>query len=316
MLIIDGVKYRLWTPINEEKEFHPLVKEYSKEIFGQNTIYFDIKTTLKSVSGIGSIPDAYAISLSKPNEWYVIENELSSHSIYDHVVKQLTKFINGLENQNTRSQIIDILYQAITEDIVLKAKVKKIIDTEDIYHFLTKLLSLPPRIVIVIDEKKPELEEATQVLKYHTDIVEFKTYTRENAPNIRAHLFEPLHGEQPLIRKGKEGSGAEFLPHKIGEITSQPEYSLPILESLIEFGGTAKALDIMAKVHEKMKNILKEKDFQTLSSGAIRWRNQTEWERNNLKESGYIKKGSPRGIWEITDDGRKFYENKKANKKE
>jgi hypothetical protein len=35
MLIIDGVKYQLWTPTNEEKEFHPLVKEYSKEIFGK-----------------------------------------------------------------------------------------------------------------------------------------------------------------------------------------------------------------------------------------------------------------------------------------
>jgi len=27
MLIVDGVKYKLWTPKDEEKEFHPLVKD-------------------------------------------------------------------------------------------------------------------------------------------------------------------------------------------------------------------------------------------------------------------------------------------------
>jgi len=33
MLIIDGVRYQLWTPMNEEKEFHPLVRENANEIF-------------------------------------------------------------------------------------------------------------------------------------------------------------------------------------------------------------------------------------------------------------------------------------------
>lgn len=41
-LIIDGVKYKLWTPKHEEKEFHPMIKEHSKEIFGEKSLYFDI----------------------------------------------------------------------------------------------------------------------------------------------------------------------------------------------------------------------------------------------------------------------------------
>lgn len=69
-----------------------MVRAHAEAIFGKDTIYFDIKPVLKSTSGIGSIPDAYVIKLSKPGEWYVIENELATHSIYDHVVKQLTKF--------------------------------------------------------------------------------------------------------------------------------------------------------------------------------------------------------------------------------
>jgi predicted transport protein len=192
MIIIDGVKYNLWTPKDEEKEFHPIVKEHFKEIFGENSLYFDVRHILKSASGIGSIPDAYVISLSKPFEWYVVENELSSHSVYDHIVNQLTRFINGIKNQDARNRILDMLYDEINKDGILKATVKKHIDTDDMYLFLSRLLSTPPRIVVIIDHKTHETEEACQSLNIK-DIVEFKTYTRENAQNIRAHFFEPLN---------------------------------------------------------------------------------------------------------------------------
>ena len=80
MLLLDGVRYFLWTPQNEENEFHPMIIEHSKDIFGEDTLYFDIKKKLKSKSGIGSIPDAYLIN-PKTSSWSIIENELSSHSI-------------------------------------------------------------------------------------------------------------------------------------------------------------------------------------------------------------------------------------------
>ena len=35
MLLIDCVKYKLWTPKDEEKESHPMIKEHSEEIFGE-----------------------------------------------------------------------------------------------------------------------------------------------------------------------------------------------------------------------------------------------------------------------------------------
>jgi hypothetical protein len=219
-----------------------------------------------------------------------------THPIFSHVIQQLTKFINGLENQNARSKILSLLYQEINKDAILKAKVKKLIDSEDIHHFLSQLLSTPPQIVI-INEKIPELKKATQVLKYSTDIVEFKTYVRENAENIRAHIFEPLYNNKVLAKPKRDEPIIISPPLKPREITSQPEYALPILESLIEFGGTAKAPDVINRVYEKMKSKLKEKDYQILSTGTIRWKNQIQWQRNNMKDEGYIKKGSPIGIW-------------------
>ncbi|HVP92568.1 MAG TPA: hypothetical protein VMS94_02365 [Acidobacteriota bacterium] len=213
ILLLDNAKYKLWTPKDEIKDFHPMIREHSKEIFGENTLYFDVKHILKTSSGIGSIPDAYVIDLSKIQTWYVVENELSVHPIYDHIVKQLTKFINGIENQNARNQIVDMLYDEIGKDTVLRATVEKITRSTDLYRFLSKLVSKPPRIVVIIDKKTSEVEEACRVLKCQTDIVEFNTFVRENAESVHAHLFEPLSlGIAAPPTSGRERSSGKPKP--------------------------------------------------------------------------------------------------------
>jgi len=213
MLLVDGTKYKLWTPKDEEKDFHPMIRAHSKEIFGEKSLYFDVKHVLKSKSGIGSIPDAYAITLSKPYQWYVVENELSTHPIYDHVIKQFTKFINGIRNESARNKILDTMYNQITKDKVLRATVEKLIGSTDIYHFLSKLISRPPRIVVFIDRKTKEVEEACQILKHQTFIREFKTFIREDAPNVRAHLFEPLYVLEESAERGAKRRKRETPEH-------------------------------------------------------------------------------------------------------
>jgi hypothetical protein len=226
MLIIDGVRYRLWTPKDEEKEFHPLVRKCSKDIFGEDSLYFNIKQILRSLSGIGSIPDAFVISLSR-SEWYVVENELSSHPVYDHIVNQLTRFINGIKKQDTRSNIVDALYKETEKDPVLKATIEKEIRPKEIYHFLSKLLSEEPRIVIIIDEKSEKVEEAFRAFKYHADVIEFKTFVREDAPSVRAHIFEPLFtaGGVAKIEKREERKSKrwtyELLRERINDISKE-----------------------------------------------------------------------------------------------
>ena len=58
MLVIDGIKYKLWTPEDEENEFHPMIREHSKEIFGEHSLYFDVQHRLRykleSKAGIAS----------------------------------------------------------------------------------------------------------------------------------------------------------------------------------------------------------------------------------------------------------------------
>ena len=65
MLVIDGIKYKLWIPKDEEKEFHPLIKEHSKGIFGENSLYLPIEKKLVSKAGRGVMPDGFAITFSE-----------------------------------------------------------------------------------------------------------------------------------------------------------------------------------------------------------------------------------------------------------
>ncbi|MGC8769605.1 winged helix-turn-helix domain-containing protein, partial [Calditerrivibrio sp.] len=81
-----------------------------------------------------------------------------------------------------------------------------------------------------------------------------------------------------------------------------------ILESLIELGGKAKVESVLNLVHMKMKNTLNEYDYQSLSSGSKRWKNTAQWARNTMVNEGLLASNSPWGIWEITEKGRKFYE--------
>jgi hypothetical protein len=304
MLIIDGARYRLYIP-KEEKKLEEMIIEHSKDIFGNDSIYFDKRHKLKSVSGVVSIPDGYALSLSKPFRWYIVEGELSSHPLHDHITSQLNKFYTGIKNLSTQRELIDALYDEIDGDKVLRAYVETMIGSREIKGYLLDLISKQPGIVVIIEEMGEKVREACDGLKTAPIIREFKTFVREDAPNVHAHLFEPLD-EQGIVEKPKR------IRARKGEITSQDRYTLPILGTLIEMGGAGTITDVLEGVFKKMKDILTPKDLEKLSSGiSTRWANKAQWERQRLKTEGYLKPDSYRGTWEITEKGRKLYQDLK-----
>lgn len=179
MLLIDGVRYRLWTPKDEEKQFHPMIKEHSKEIFGSDSLYFDIRQTLRTKSGIGSIPDAYVVTLSKPCQWYIVENELAVHPVYQHVVPQISKFISGINNLVSQKEVMDALFTEIIRDKVKKAEVEKMVQPKEIHEFLSDLIAKPPKIAVLIDEITDEVKEAIVALKRHSLFLATSARARE-----------------------------------------------------------------------------------------------------------------------------------------
>jgi hypothetical protein len=63
-----------------------------------------------------------------------------------------------------------------------------------------------------------------------------------------------------------------------------------------------------------MKDILKEYDYKPFPSDPQdSWKNTVRLVRLTMVKKGLLAKGSPRGIWEITERGRKFYEENKQS---
>ena len=203
MLLKDGVKYVLHS-YGSEEELENMVTEHYREIFGKNSLYFD-KETMRTRAGVQARNDGIIISLDE-NEWFILEVELSTHSLYDHIVPQITKFSNAYRSHETRKKITGFLYQAIKRDPTKTATIRSK-EIEDEYKSLTDLIDSPPTIAIVIDSKPKELDEVCDILPFSTKIIEFKTFVRENVGlKVHIHEFEPLFREKisPIVREKEE----------------------------------------------------------------------------------------------------------------
>jgi hypothetical protein len=91
-----------------------------------------------------------------------------------------------------------------------------------------------------------------------------------------------------------------------GSLLPEHEYELPILRALQQEGGRAPAREVIAAAGEELAAKLTERDRETLATGAFRWENRAQFTRLRLKERGLIETGSPRGVWEISEQGKAF----------
>jgi restriction system protein len=90
--------------------------------------------------------------------------------------------------------------------------------------------------------------------------------------------------------KRSRGMGSQFI-----------RFFKPIIEILIELGGSGKVAEVIDLVIEKMEIPESEQEI-TLKSGQSRVRNQIQWARLYLAYAGYID-ASKRGVWSLTEKG-------------
>jgi len=104
---------------------------------------------------------------------------------------------------------------------------------------------------------------------------------------------------QPRARKKKRTRAPS------GTLLRQEEYEVPLLETLEELGGGAAAGEVIEKLGQRLNGKLKPSDYASLDSGAVRWHNRAQFVRYELVQRGDMKSDSPRGVWEISDQGRR-----------
>jgi hypothetical protein len=97
-----------------------------------------------------------------------------------------------------------------------------------------------------------------------------------------------------------------------GSRTPQSAFRQPLLRALYESGGSGKMSEVVDRVGDFMSTQLNNVDRQKLATGEIRWRNAVQWERNEMVNDGFLKKDSPRGVWELTAKGIKAAEDQES----
>jgi len=116
---------------------------------------------------------------------------------------------------------------------------------------------------------------------------------------------EDIPTERPARkRETKKPRVRGAIPHK--------EYRIPILEALWEKGGKATTGEVLEIIEQKIGKDFNPLDLETLGDGYTeRWRKNVEWQRYYMVKDGLLKPDSPRRIWEITDEGKKFFDDNK-----
>ncbi len=110
----------------------------------------------------------------------------------------------------------------------------------------------------------------------------------------------------PKIVKRTNRSGGPVGKH----LLPQKEFEVPLLKTLYELGGSAPTKQVRPIMEKKMKDRLREDDHRLVATGEPRWWNAICWARNELVKDGRMQKGSPRGLWELSEMGVKFIEGK------
>jgi len=116
MLIIGDRKF-VRTNFNNEDEIERVVIANSEYIFGPSSIYFP-KTLIKTLDGVGTIPDGYVIDLAS-RRWYIVEAELSHHSVWSHIAPQVAKQIIAAGNPDSRQRLVDLAADKTKNDPIL-----------------------------------------------------------------------------------------------------------------------------------------------------------------------------------------------------
>lgn len=193
MLLIDGVRYHLHE-FKEEKDFEGIVEEHTKDIFGEESIYFG-KKKIQSLSGIRSIPDGFAITFWEAPQWYVVEVELSRHPL-QHVLSQITMFITAIKSDRTKRELVDFMYRGVQSQPIIEHLIRERFG--EAHKFLSDIIYKNPTILIIVDKKTKELEDAVNNVPLGAELLELNTFEREGVGlAVHAHLFEPLFIPQP-----------------------------------------------------------------------------------------------------------------------
>jgi hypothetical protein len=184
------------TPVRfaNEAELEQAINVVSKELFGRNRIYIDVKRKIARKDGKQNIPDGYLLDLrNRKPRLYVIENEHSNHDPLRHVELQLLEFSLAFDSSQLRiKQIVSESLQENSTALQQCEQYAREHGYRNVDHVLdTAIYDHPFSAVVIINEMSDMLETAlAKKFSFGVEVIEinrFKAVTGEYT-----YLFEPF----------------------------------------------------------------------------------------------------------------------------
>jgi predicted CopG family antitoxin len=122
-------------------------------------------------------------------------------------------------------------------------------------------------------------------------------------------VIRRLLEEKGLLEKRVVQQAKPVLQKTHAEETQTPQslYEQHLLATLHEeFNGHGDKKAVTLAVVERMmkRKLISAADLEFVSTGETKAENKIAWGRNLLKNRGLISRDSPRGVWELTAEGR------------
>ena len=202
-----------------EADFEKMIVAAQTQIFGKDAIYIDAKKKIGSGNLGSAIPDGFLFDMSDPEnqEFYLVEAELESHSFYNHIFPQITKFFAFYKNSQRQKELVEKLFNIITTDNTLKRQFKKYLGEQEIHKFLSDVIDSSQNILLIIDGDKPELPEITDTYSdtwgKMVKVLTVKKYTWQKESILMVHPeFESIEfsfEETPIETEQKHTTYSE-----------------------------------------------------------------------------------------------------------
>jgi hypothetical protein len=183
---------------DNEKEFEQDVIAHSRYVFGDKSLYLDVKKKI-SKGDIATIPDGYLMDFLFSNKprLYIVEMELASHDPFKHIGEQLLKFAVSYKSSGRNIKNF-ILEEILKDDNKKKFVEKKFKSTgyRNIDNLVESIIfDTPVSAIIVIDEITDDLTNVLKQLSMNTDVIDFQTFVEETDSKNRIHRFTPFQGD-------------------------------------------------------------------------------------------------------------------------
>ncbi len=194
-----------------EKEFEECVLGQLETILGKKCVYLDCKRKIGKHGIKRSIPDGYLIDFSSSHapKLFVVETEIASHDLFQHIGVQLLQFAHSFAG--APRQVKQMLFEEVSADVKalqLCKRYAKQYGMRNVDNMLDHLVHDTFRALIIIDEDTDELHKVVKNFRFPVEVIEVATYKGKKGDHIYrfAPLFQDIAGAGESNEEREEGS--------------------------------------------------------------------------------------------------------------